>query len=140
MIGQKDVNVHYASKAIVVLGGKVLLLKLNPAEFKFGHHAPELGDWDVPGGRMEKEEGYEDALKREVREETGLEVVVERELGNFEFSPRPDTIIQGKSYLCMASSAGVVVSEEHLDYRWVTPEESRGFKLSKWLSDCIAHL
>jgi len=37
-------------------------------------HAPHAGLWSLPGGRMEAGETAEQAIEREVREETGLEV------------------------------------------------------------------
>ncbi len=47
-------------------GGKVLLaLRRNP---------PAAGTWSLPGGRQELGETLEEALRREVREETGLEI------------------------------------------------------------------
>jgi 8-oxo-dGTP diphosphatase len=37
-------------------------------------HAPHAGSWSLPGGRVEAGETSEQAVEREVREETGLEV------------------------------------------------------------------
>ena len=37
-------------------------------------HAPHAGRWSLPGGRVEAGETPEQAVEREVREETGLEV------------------------------------------------------------------
>jgi 8-oxo-dGTP diphosphatase len=42
---------------------------------------PAAGEWSVPGGRVEGGETLHEAVVREVAEETGLEVVVERFLG-----------------------------------------------------------
>ena len=39
------------------------------------------GNWEPPGGVLELEESIPDGLKREVREETGLEIEVERLVG-----------------------------------------------------------
>jgi ADP-ribose pyrophosphatase YjhB (NUDIX family) len=48
--------------------GKILLLKRNVEPFK--------GFWHVVGGHVEENETLKEALKREFREETGLDVVV----------------------------------------------------------------
>src|SRR5436190_19419136 len=37
---------------------------------------PRLGEWSIPGGRLEWGESVRDAIVREVREETGLEVEI----------------------------------------------------------------
>ena len=44
-------------------------------------HGPGAGEWSVPGGHVEMGETLHEAIVREVAEETGLEVVVDRYLG-----------------------------------------------------------
>jgi 8-oxo-dGTP diphosphatase len=43
---------------------------------------PNVGLWSIPGGRVEAGESDHDAVRREVREETGLQVDVLRSAGS----------------------------------------------------------
>ncbi len=52
-------------------------------------HDPERGRWSVPGGRVEPGETAQDAVVREVLEETGVHVVVTGVAGYVE-RPAPD--------------------------------------------------
>lgn len=45
---------------------------------------PAKGEWFVPGGRVRKHEGLEEAVGRVAREELGVEVTVRRRLGVYE--------------------------------------------------------
>ena len=54
--------------AIILKDDKILLVKRG-AE-------PGIGKWSIPGGSMEFGETMEEAVKREVKEETGLDVEV----------------------------------------------------------------
>jgi 8-oxo-dGTP diphosphatase len=53
-------------QALVERDGHVLLGRRRPD--------PGAGRWDIPGGFVEEQEHPEDALRRELREETGLEI------------------------------------------------------------------
>ena len=53
---------------VVVRGHDVLLVKRA--------YPPRAGEWSLPGGRLELGESLVDGVRREVREETGLEVEV----------------------------------------------------------------
>lgn len=61
------------ASALVVRDGRVLLTR-RAVE-------PCRGMWDVPGGFVEPDEDPQDAVRRELREETGLRIEVERLLG-----------------------------------------------------------
>lgn len=57
-----DVSVRNTVKGIIFNDNNILMIKTNE------------GDYQFPGGGLEKEETRNDALKREVREETGYKV------------------------------------------------------------------
>ena len=94
---------------------KVLLLQRND-----GNNA-----WEIPGGKRENNEDIVSALKREVKEETGL-VINEYKLVYvspiFENHPvlKPFLNI---GYLCLVDNSDVIISNEHIDYKWVSVEE-----------------
>ena len=54
---------------------KILLIKRNTVPFK--------GYWALPGGRVDSGETVEQTIIREVKEETGLDVTIERKIGEY---------------------------------------------------------
>ena len=70
-----------AAVTIVAREGKVLLVRRA--------NQPGYGKWSVPGGYVDRGEVVEEAAVREVREETGLVVEIERLVGLFSEAGRP---------------------------------------------------
>jgi ADP-ribose pyrophosphatase YjhB (NUDIX family) len=64
--------------------GKILLVKRATVVFK--------GYWALPGGRVDAGENVEQALKRELEEETGLHVKIVRKIGEYHESGVQDGI------------------------------------------------
>lgn len=123
---------NYAKCNIQDNDGRILLLKRADSD----EHG---GMWESAGGGIDEGESYEEAVIREVKEETGLDVKVQ-----FETSiVLSDDATPGKQYkasLFQATSVSGKVSlipEEHSEYRWIYPSEifsfiSEGNEVERW--------
>ncbi len=106
--------------ALIEHDGKVLLTRRK----KEGAH-PLL--WEFPGGKLEASEDPKVCVVREIREELGIDIAIERlfEVVYYRYPERPVLII---AYCCSWIS-GEVVNLDVAEHRWVTPEELRNFDL-----------
>ncbi len=103
--------------------GKILLLKrAETAEYL-------AGIWEDPMGRMKQYEEPEEALKREIKEECGLEIEIFKPIAVFhEYrgEKMPENELVGITYWCKAKSDQVTLSQEHSAYQWVLPQVALG--------------
>lgn len=111
-----------AVRGICELNGKYLLLKIRS---KSSHDA---GRWEIPGGKVKKCEYFDNALKREYLEETGLEVdvdsllnVVRRDYTACKTNEEVKSIQLIMKVTC--DSDEVTISDEHDDYGWFSWNE-----------------
>lgn len=79
------------------------------------------GMWEFPGGKMEAGESPEDALKREIREELGVEIAVEKFICTTDYD-YPSFHLTMHSYLCHLQS-GEIKLLEHKSALWLSPDE-----------------
>jgi len=68
----EDLRALVGTRPLILVGPDVLIL--DTARHVLLHRRRDDGLWSIPGGAMEMGESLEDAARREVREETGLEV------------------------------------------------------------------
>jgi 8-oxo-dGTP diphosphatase len=101
--------------------GRILLLKRSE------NIAFLPGVWEDIGGRLKQFEEPEDALRREVREESGLEIEIIRPINIFHLfhgERNADNEMIIITYWCRSHSDHVVLSQEHSEYRWLSPREA----------------
>ena len=125
---------YVAVKALVCYGSKFLLIKRTTEARGDYYH------WEFPGRRLEFGESPMQALKREINEETGLEVEKLILLNAWNSFKDECTEIIGLTYICTANGDNVMLSKEHSDYEWVTYEEMNDYNLVKGMSRQLEEL
>jgi 8-oxo-dGTP diphosphatase len=116
------IKVHVATKAFVIHKGKILLLRESN---KYAEGTNE-GKFDVPGGRLKPGEAFDEALIREVQEETGLSVYVGKPFFVGEWRPHvhgEQWQVVGIYFICTAGSDDVRLSADHDAVEWIDPAE-----------------
>ena len=121
--------------AIVIDKGTILLVKRN--------REPARGQWSLPGGRVELGETLREALVREVREETGIDVDVDGLIGTAERVVRDD---DGEityhyvilDYVCTPRSTEVKAGDDAADVRWVPVGEMADMHLTAGLLEFLS--
>lgn len=103
-----------AVKACIVAEAKILLIQRR----KNDPHKP--GTWDIPGGRLEIAEDPQLGLKREVREEVGLEIDIVLPVAVQHFTRDDGQKITMLIFLCRPHGIRVKLSHEHIDQHWVS--------------------
>lgn len=86
---------------------------------------PELaGQWEFPGGKVEPGESHENALRREIREELGVEIELGLELVNPQAPEWPiSDAMAMRTWLARATSGLPVAGGAHRELRWLTRED-----------------
>ena len=96
------------------------------------------GMWEFPGGKIEEGEIAEFALMREIQEELGIDITIDKFLCTTEYD-YPSFHLTMHCYIC-SIEAGEIVLREHKSARWLRPE---GLGSVEWLpadKDVISRL
>ena len=104
---------------------------------------PLKGWWSLPGGVVETGERLEDAVRREVHEETGLEVEVLHLIEVFERilrdpSGRPEYHYVLMDYICRPIGGTLCASDDASDVRWCEERELGALKITEGTPAVIA--
>jgi 8-oxo-dGTP diphosphatase len=87
---------------------------------------PGKGRWSLPGGRVEAGEDDRAALRREMREETGLDVVVGLLVGRVERLGPAGTVYAIADYRCEVVGGSARAGGDAAAIGWFTPEQAAG--------------
>ena len=106
--------------AVVVRDNKALIVKRA--------HEPRKGEWSLPGGLLELGESLQDAVRREIKEETSLDVIVGPIVETFDRVHRDD---HGKiryhfvivDFVCWSSDGEAIPGSDADGVAWVSVAE-----------------
>lgn len=125
-----------AAKAAIVNSQSLVLIARESAADK---NNTKVGTFGLIGGRLEPGESFEDGLRREILEETGLQVTPIEPIYLGEWRP----IIQGVPHQiiavfmkCEVSDEQVVrISNEHDEFLWIDPAKRHDYPIME--PDCF---
>lgn len=109
---------------------EILIVKRHPKS----RTDPEM--WELPGGKVESGEFFTDALVREIKEETNLEVKV----GDFAEAIQNDYMHKRTVQLMMYLDdikGEVKISEEHTEWMWASLEKIKDLEISTSLKKVL---
>jgi len=91
--------------------------------------------WETPGGHLEPNENFEQALFRELKEETGLlEVKIISPVCSYLFSPGEEKSLGGVVYIAKYVGGDIFLDKiEHCMYKWATIDEIKKLSGTKGL-------
>jgi 8-oxo-dGTP diphosphatase len=121
--------------AIVMDHGDILLVKRD--------REPSKGLWTLPGGRLEPGETLREAIVREVREETGIEIDIDGLIGVAEWISRDDDGTLSYHYVILDFTArprsrDIRRGDDAAEVRWVPVAELPDMHLTSGLIEFLA--
>jgi len=133
-MNSKQNQIAVANKAAIKCKGKYLILVKSNLE------DVTPNSYDLPGGRMRYGEKPEESLKREVKEEAGLDVEIKgiTDVWSFIMDEKKLQLV-GITWACVSRDTKVKLSPEHSSFEWITYKEIRKSKekYPKWLVNSI---
>ena len=98
-------NLPVSIKGVLFVDGKVVLLR------------NDRGEWELPGGRMDKGETQQQTLVREFREELSIDVEPVDLIDSYEFEVIPSERVRIVTYGCrLRGEFKPVLSAEHREF------------------------
>ena len=117
-------------RGIIKDNDKILIVKRHPKS----RTDPEM--WELPGGKVENGEFFADALVREIKEETNLDVKV----GDFCDAVQNDYMHKRTVQIMMyfdEVEGEIKISDEHTDWMWASLDEIRKLEISTSLKKLL---
>ena len=95
--------------AVIIKNKKILLTQRGYGEYK--------DKWEFPGGKIEKDESKEEAIKREIKEELDASIKVDNFLCKVEYDYT--TFYLKMNVFCVSLEDEHIIFKEHESYKWI---------------------
>ena len=110
--------------------GAVIFRKDTGIKYLLLHYRYKTDYWDFPKGNIEKGEEEEDTVRREIKEETGIEDIkfVDGFKEKISYFYRREGELVSKEvvyFLIETNISEVKISEEHVGYEWVNFDNAK---------------
>lgn len=102
---------RFSVHAVIHFRGQVLLIKQTYGDKR----------WGLPGGGVEPGETIHEAIKRECKEELGIDIIIEALTGMYYHKSFNAQV--GIFRCIIPAGAEIRLSEEHSEYKWFTVDE-----------------
>jgi 8-oxo-dGTP diphosphatase len=119
-----------STSAFIINEERVLLVKRSKTEDPFPEH------WELPGGKLEFGEIPEIGLKREVKEEVGIEVKIKNPYSVFSYIHNEKHYVDIQ-FFCCALSNTIKLSHEHTEYLWAKENDLNNLKITEEMRSVI---
>lgn len=96
--------------AVIIKDKKILLTQRGYGEYK--------DKWEFPGGKIEKGESKETAIKREIKEELDASIKVDNFLCKVEYDYT--TFYLKMNVFCVSLEDEHIIFKEHESYKWIS--------------------
>ena len=115
---QPKMKTHFVVTGIVLHNNKVLILKKSSDDYNYPNK------WGFCSGFIKEFEAGEDAVLREIKEETGLDanLVKTAEIFEVKDEEKQKTWVV-KCFLCSVQHDDVKLCHENQEYKWILPED-----------------
>lgn len=112
-----------ALKALIIKGDSVLIVR----------HVGSESTWELPGGRLNKDEDLKTGLQREIHEELGVEIIVGDAISVETFLMKPTSeqhvAIVYKAHLLNVEAPFAVATDEVAEVVWVDHDSWKNYSL-----------
>ena len=94
--------------------------------------------WEFPGGKVDHDENFEYALKREINEELSINIKIYHKITSQKHQDEKINVVV-HYFLCEALNTNIILSE-HEDMKWVYSQELINYNLAPGDSKIIKYL